>query len=233
MKSLLAPTALVLLVAACGDGATATTIAAAPPATAAPETTTPPSETAAATTTSTAPAQTTPSTTVPPPADAFPAFALTQVVFGDNGYVAVTNVGDGPGDPGGHWLCQRPLYFEIPSTPLEPGETVWVAAGDGADLEGSLGPSVTAVVSASGTLGTFKQDTGEIGLYRTGDFGSSDAIVHYVEWGEPGHGRAGVAVTAGIWPDGGFVEVPEGAVAISAAVPRAADPEDWSPDIGV
>ncbi len=232
MKSLLAPMALVLLVAACGDGATTTTIAAAPPATAAPETTTPPSETAAATTTSTAPAQTTPPTTVPPPAAA-PAFALTQVVFGDNGYVAVTNVGDGPGDPGGHWLCQRPLYFEIPSTPLEPGETVWVAAGDGADLEGSVGPSVTAVVSASGTLGTFRQDTGEIGLYRTGDFGNSDAIVHYVEWGEPGHGRAGVAVAAGTWPDGGFVEVPEGAVAISAAVPRAAGPEDWSPDIGV
>lgn len=228
MKKLAPLLVFVLVAAACSSDSDSEPTS--PPPTEAPQAE-PPVDTEAPTTSPPA-TEEQETTTIPvetaPEGDA--AFALTQVVFGDSGYVVVTNVGNGTGDVGGHWICQRPAYFAIPSTELAPGESVWVAAEDGEGLVAAQG--VVAVVPANRSLGAFSVTSGEAALFASSDFGDSAAIVDYVEWGSGGHGRASVAVEAGIWPDGGFVEVPEEAVAISGPG-QASTPQDWAPDIGV
>jgi hypothetical protein len=221
--------ALVLVAAACSD--TSEVTESLPPPTAPP----PSSTTIAPTTTTTvAPTTTTttlpPATTVEPPADAAASYAITQIAFGAGAFIQITNTGNAPGDIGGHWLCQRPVYFEIPEVELGPGQSVWIAA-DGNDLV--FVGDVVDVVDAAGGLGSLALGSGEMALYSSRDFADPAAIVDYVEWGTSGHGRSGVAVEAGIWPAGGFVETPEGTIAITAGEHGADDPAGWSPDIGV
>ena len=230
-----------MVIAACGDDnaggdpAPSTTAAAATtavPTTNAPATTAPPTTTAPTTTTpatTTPPTTTTPTTAAPTtttatvttvavtrPEPTGPAtFRITEVAFGAEGYVAITNVGGQPGSLAEHWLCQRPSYFALPAMDLvAPGETVLVATGDGAGLGGT-------VVAGNGAFGGFRVDGGEIGLYISASFGSADAIISYVEWGSTGHGRSGTAVAAGIWQAGDFVAPSTDAVAISLSLPDA------------
>lgn len=229
MRKLAPVFALLVLAAACssdsGDDAPATSSLVtevspteAPGTTVAPPTSAPVAETEV-------------TTTVPAAApEGDPEFALTQVVFGDSGYVVVTNIGSGTGDVGGHWICQRPAYLEIPSTELDPGQSVWIAAQTGDGLVPAQG--AVAVIPANRSLGAFDATSGEVALYTSSEFGDSTFIIDYVEWGSAGHGRASVAIEAGIWLDGTFVEVPEEAVAISGSAPTSS-PADWSPDIGV
>ena len=125
-----------------------------------------------------------------------PAFAITRVQFGSDGFVEITNVGDGPGSFDGWFLCQRPSYVDISSG-------------------GELAPGVSVQIPASAGYGALDPEDGEMGLYTASSFASSDAIVSYVEWGEDGHGRSSVAVEAGIW-DGVGVSA-GGADAIVAA----------------
>jgi len=122
---------------------------------------------------SSASATTTPPATVPAAASTTTTlgpgeFAITEVVFGLEGHVTITNVGDAPADLGGYRLCQRPEYFGIPPVTLRPGESVWVASGDGSGLAPSDG--VVAVFSADGGLGSFTGEDGEMGLYATPAF---------------------------------------------------------------
>lgn len=113
---------------------------------------------------------------------------------------------------------------------LEPGQSVWVAA-DRDDLQ--FVGAVVAAVDAAGTLGRLATSSGEMALYTSRDFSDPGAIVDYVEWGTSGHGGSGVAVAAGIWPAGGFVEVPDGTIAITSPHVNADAPAAWAPDIGV
>ena len=154
---------------------------------------------------------------------------ITQVVFGDGGYVVITNVGGAPGSIGGYALCQRPSYFTLPDIELAPFESVWVAAGDGTALTAT---SAVAVIPAFGSLSSFNQDDGEMGLYTSPDFGSADAMVSYVEWGSSGHGRSSVAVEAGLWATDAFIEIPDDAFGVQSTdlVPDA--PEDWVAALG-
>lgn len=222
--------ALVALVLnACGD--TGGETAPVPTATSAPQTTTttaPVPATAPGTTTTTTATTQPPPTEVTPPENATAVFSLTQVAFGDAAFVQITNTGNGPGDLGGHWLCQRPVYFEIPDVELGPGESVWIAA-DGGDLQ--FVGTVVGVLDAEGRLGSLAPASGEVALYRSNDFSSIDAIVDYVEWGTAGHGRSSVAAGAGIWPEGGFVETTADTIAITSM--GGDGPESWAPDIGV
>jgi len=219
-----------MMATACGDDATTTSV----PQTAAPV----PQGTTATTqpvvttsTTTTVPATTQPpATEAEPPENAAPAFAITAVTFGEAGFVQITNFGNGAGDLSGHWLCQRPAYLELPATELGPGESVWVTA-NGGDLE--FVGSVVGVVDAAGRLGSFSLSTGELALYTSQSFGDASAIVDYVEWGSSGHGRSSVAVEAAIWPDGGFVEIPDGTVTITTGSVGADDPAEWAADLGV
>ena len=66
---------------------------------------------------------------------------------------------------------------------------------------------------------------GEVGLYTAQSFGSSDAIISYVEWGASGHRRSGVAVEAGVW-DGGTVAGDAARLVATMDIPGAA--ADWS-----
>ena len=87
-----------------------------------------------------------------------------------------------------------------------------------------IGAAPVAVVPGREQFGPLTIDEGEIGLYNGNGFSDPDAILSYVEWGETGHGRSAVAVSAGIWQEGDFVEVPEGSSAISA--PNGAEAAD-------
>ena len=156
-------------------------------------------------------------------------FTLSQIVFGDAGYLLITNAGSGRGDIGGYWLCRRPNYFAIPSAELAPGESVAVA----------LGPTVPDVIGVvatfdlEGALGVIDVTGGELGLYQSSEFDSVTAIVDYVEWVTTAHGRSAFAVEAGLWPEGGFVDIPVATIAISSTGGPGAGPEDWVPEIGV
>lgn len=85
----------------------------------------------------------------------------------------------------GHFVCNFPTYSSI-------GDLGSVAPGESFTVE------LAVLGAASGT--------GEIGVYTSSSFGSSDAMVAYVEWGSAGHGRTDVAVGAGLWSAGDFVD---------------------------
>ncbi len=215
------------------------TVAATTPATSEPAATTSEAPATSVTTTPSAPAATTSSaaattTTVAPTTTApTAAFTITAVVFGENGFVEITNVGAAAGDVGGHWLCQRPGYFEIPAQSLEPGESVWVATGEASSAASA---TAVAVFGAEGRLGQFSPRTGEVALYAGSTFSNPDLIRSFVEWGPEGGlpraGRGGIAVEAGLWVEGELVVVTEGAIGVTATTPPTDGPDDWIADIG-
>ena len=127
-------------------------------------------------------------------------FEITSVTFGAP-MVVITNVGTETGNLGGHWICQRPSYQELPAIDVGPGESVAVSLGGNVFLP----PPGTLTIEGQLNIGGISASSGEIGLYSSNSFGSADAIVSYVEWGDTGHGRSGTAVEAGLWDDGGFV----------------------------
>jgi len=127
-------------------------------------------------------------------------FEITTVSFGAP-MMVITNVGDEAGNLGGHWICQRPSYQELPAIDVGPGESVAISLGGDVFLP----PPGALTIDGQLNLGGISADGGEIGLYSTDAFSSAEAIVSYVEWGDTGHGRSGTAVEAGVWDDGGFV----------------------------
>ena len=156
-------------------------------------------------------------------------FVLSEVVFGDNGYVVVRNVGGAIGNVEGYALCQRPNYLTLPSIELAPFEVVWIAVGDGAGL---VSTDVATVVQASGELGSFSPADGEMALYRSSSFSEAEQIVSYVEWGRTGHGRSSVAVEAEIWTEGQFIEIPDDAFGVVSTKATPSGPSDWVGSIG-
>ncbi len=215
MRGLVLAVSLAVVVAACsGDDDTGTT-----------------TTTAAATTTTAAATTTTSAATTTTATPGAAVFVVTQVAFGENGYVAISNVGTSGGALSEFWLCQRPAYYQIPEVILDPGQSVWVATADG----GTLNPpaEVVRVFGAEGGFGTFRESSGEIGLYTSTSFGDPNSIVSYVEWGSSDHGRSSVAVEAGIWGAGEFVEVPEGTTFITIGQIPATTGAQWLPDAGI
>ncbi|NNC93868.1 MAG: hypothetical protein HKN80_15400 [Acidimicrobiia bacterium] len=147
-------------------------------------------------------------------------FVISRVVFGDEGYVSISNVGGAAGNLDGWQLCQRPAYFTIGPVDVAVGETVHFATGSAPDLPGQ-------VIESNGRFGRFGPEGGEIGLYVDSSFGSASSIRSYVEWGSPDHGRSSVAVAAGIWTEGGFVPS-EGVPGLAATVDFPVKPADWA-----
>lgn len=224
--------ALAIVVAACGDddGAEATTIAAEPAATTStdpPETTSTPTPTLATTTAAPTPTTTTSTTTTLSPTEG--ALALTRIVFEPSSYVVITNVGGEPTELGQHWLCVFPMYQQLPAQTLAPGESVAVG------LDATTPPDLVdfvAVFELGPVVGTPQASDGELGLYNASDFASATAIVDYVEWGSPGHERSVVAIEAGIWSNGAFIDIPEEAFAISSSGTVGGNEADWFVDLG-
>ena len=98
--------------------------------------------------------------------------------------IEIRNAGTETVDVSGFWLCNRPSYLEIPSQELAPGDALTIVASD-------LGVT---------------PESGEVGLYSSRSFGSAGAMLRYVQWGSDEHGRTSVAIEAGVWPQGEFVD---------------------------
>ena len=235
-------TAFALVATACGDDDTGP--AAPPTATAAPPTATaaPPTATAAtgapqpttaapvataapvttvAPTATTAPAPTTPEA---PPAEPSVVFAITSVSVSPAGQdVVIANIGNATGNLKGFVLCQFPNYHDFGDIELAPGEFVAVSLGGDVFL-----PPPGAKETTTANIGTIRADDGEIALFTRRDFGNSDAIVDYVEWGKDDHTRSGVAVGAGIWNSGDFVATEGSTVFLFANTSPTDGAEDWT-----
>jgi hypothetical protein len=142
-----------------------------------------------------------------PTAAGEPRFVITAVSFGGEGVVEITNVGDAAGSLDGHWICQFPAYFEA---------------------SGQLAPGASARFdAAASSFGPLDAATGEIGLYTSNSFGDSSAIIAYVEWGDPGHARSGVAIQAAVWEEASAVSS-SGAAMIVATEEQPTSAAGWS-----
>lgn len=218
MKPSVGVTALMVALAACGGSDTDLSTPNAP------EDST--STTAVTTTTTAASSVTTaPDTTTTMAVAASVRFAIVEVGLGPLGQVLIQNVGDTPGSLAGHWLCQRPAYHELPDVELQPGEVAQVFVTGRDEI---FGPRSGAVlVEGTAGIGAFDAVDGEVGLYSSNSFGSTDAIISYVEWGSSGHGRSDTAVAAGIWASGGFVATTAESGAILATTLPPTDPGHW------
>ncbi len=155
---------------------------------------------------------------------------MIRVAFSPLPYVLITNVGSAPIDLGDHWLCRRPAYRQLPQLTMEPGDTVAVGLGDQPPPDDLVG--LAGSVDLGRALGIIERADGELGLYTAPTFDSAQAIVDYVEWGSAAHGRESVAVAAGIWTEGAFVEVPVEALALTSSGLPEAGFEDWSAEVG-
>lgn len=104
--------------------------------------------------------------------------------------VTLKNFGDANAPVSTYWFCNFPNYAQVSDmtaeTTLAPGEEI----------------------NLSSTI-NFAVADGEFGLYSTNanGFGSSTAMLDYVQWGSANHQRESVAVAAGVWDAGTFVSV--------------------------
>ena len=123
-------------------------------------------------------------------------FAISRLVFGEEGRIELINTGPQTGNISGHWVAIHPFYLELPSLIVEVGHAVVIGL-DADTLQDGW-------VDGVGFLPALAAVGGEVALYTTGTFGDPDAIVDYVEWGSSGHRRSAIAIAAGIW-DATFV----------------------------
>ncbi|MCZ6662935.1 MAG: hypothetical protein O6951_08430, partial [Actinobacteria bacterium] len=184
----------------------------------APETTTTTSAPAPETTTTEA------QTTTTVAAEEGARFVLSTVVLGDGAMVVITNIGSESGNLGGYALCQRPSYFTLSDFEVPAGQSVAISLG-GDTFEP---PDGALVIEEVARISALSPDSGEVGLYSISSFSTSDAILGYVEWGSSGHGRSSVAVAAGIWETGGFVETTAETTTLTADLLQPAESGDWS-----
>jgi hypothetical protein len=198
--------ALSLLAAACGgandssvEETPTTTEGAASVATLASTTTSAPATTSLTSATTT-------SSTVETDSDASDAASPLVIVTIDfaAGFILIRNDGDEDYDLGGHWICNRPTYSQLPDEVLAPGDVVEIEAS-------------TVGLSAG---------SGELALYTSRDFSNADEILRYVQWGTDSHGRAATAVAGSVWQKGDFVDNQGGNLASVGSDPVSA--ADWS-----
>ncbi|WP_178991030.1 T9SS type A sorting domain-containing protein [Winogradskyella schleiferi] len=104
--------------------------------------------------------------------------------------VTLKNFGSSNVPISGYWFCNFPMYAQVSdmtsTASLDPGEEV------------NIGSTINFAVA-----------DGEFGLYTTNSegFGSSNAMIDYLQWGSAGHQRESTAVGAGVWDAGSFVNV--------------------------
>ncbi len=119
-------------------------------------------------------------------------YSFSQIVINEifaGGTVELKNIGNSTVDVSNYWLCDFPSYQRISNLNLECGNTNLEAGG----------------ILTVNNFNVVDGADGEMGLYTTNSFGSSTALIDYVEWGSSGHQRSSVAIAAGIWTLGDFV----------------------------
>jgi len=132
-------------------------------------------------------------------------FVIDEVGFGPDGYVSLTNFTEAQGSLAGLFVCQPPKCAALPDADVSPGKTVLLAVGGGENLD--------RVVASDLRLG-LSPDDGEVGLYASTDVEEPLDVRAYVEWGSTPHEGTPVAVEAGLWLEGSFVESSENATRI-------------------
>jgi hypothetical protein len=120
------------------------------------------------------------------------------------GFILIRNDGDEDYDLGGHWICNRPTYSQLPDEVLAQGDVVEIEA----------------------SALRLNADSGELALYTSDDFSNADDIIRYVQWGTDSHGRAATAVAGGVWRKGDFVDNQGGSLNSVGSDPVLA--ADWS-----
>ncbi|MCZ6546014.1 MAG: hypothetical protein O6913_09965, partial [Chloroflexi bacterium] len=132
--------------------------------------------------------------------DGFGPVVVDRLYLDGENMIQLRNIGDAAYSLDGHWLCQAPIYWPFPSgVELAPGATIFINTGSGSNTADTLFASV----------GSLSPSGGEIGLYRSRNFGSADDIASYIAWNSGGL-RQSVAQTACIWADN--LEASEGDV---------------------
>ncbi|NNK80047.1 MAG: hypothetical protein HKO93_01000, partial [Flavobacteriales bacterium] len=122
---------------------------------------------------------------------------LNEVIYSPQQTVELKNVGSTTIEVGTLWLCSFPTYTQIQNMTVVSGTT-------------TMAPGDILVVSGHG----YAAADDELGLYTANSFGNSANIIDYVEWGSTGHARSSVAVAAGIWTTGDFVDNVGGAASL-------------------
>ncbi|MEO0592931.1 MAG: hypothetical protein AAFZ38_05070 [Myxococcota bacterium] len=140
------------------------------------------------------------------------ALVLEEVRFNGSDRVEIRNTETTALDLSSYWLCANRSYNQL--------STLNVVSGDLDDL--APGASVIVEVELA--------DESDLGLYLTNTFGDADALVDYVKWGQSNSAdRESVAVAAGLWTAGDFVDVAGLAVGSSLEYDGDGDSSsDWA-----
>ena len=101
--------------------------------------------------------------------------------------VTLKNFGSSNAPISGYWFCVRPAYAQLSNmttvTSLDPGEELNIASSI-----------------------NFPVASGEFALYNSSSFGSSAAIIDFLQWGTgAANSRESVAVAAGLWVADTFI----------------------------
>ena len=135
---------------------------------------------------------------------------IVGVHFGDDGFVEIQNNGEDDADVNGIFICQFPTYVDL-----------------GTVVDGGVVPAGGSVQIPAATISGLAEDGGEAAIYSTNsDFGSSDNILAFVQWGTGG-ARGGVAAGAGLWPDEAVTVTPEPGLGLIELFGDPADPDSW------
>lgn len=102
--------------------------------------------------------------------------------------VALKNFGTTTEPIGSLWFCNFPDYALV--------------SGMTSTANLNAGESVTFTSTIN-----FNVADGEFGLYVASGFSNPAFMIDYMQWGEAGHQREGVANSAGVWTSGTFVSV--------------------------
>lgn len=117
---------------------------------------------------------------------------------GEDSFVRLTNLNTAVMTMIDWQLCSDLSYWAIPDLAMEPEQVLDVGFGSGTDAGGK--------VFANGALPIPDPAGGEFAFYTSTKFDRASAIVHYVQWGKAGGPREEIAVKAGIWEAGAFVD---------------------------
>lgn len=132
----------------------------------------------------------------------------------EDGWVELFNEGNSATEVSGYYLCTFPTYVKISDLNAITGTT-------------SMGPGDFLVVEWS--AGNFTTSDGEVGLYfNNNNFGDSNNMADYMEYGSGGHTRESVAIGAGEWESGEFVPLaPSGKTVSFFETQGEVGEEDW------
>ncbi len=117
---------------------------------------------------------------------------------GEDSFVRLTNLNTAIMTMIGWQLCSDLAYWEIPDIAMDPDQVLDVGFGAGTDTEGK--------VFTNGALPVPDPAGGEFAFYTSTKFDRPSAIFHYVQWGKAGGPREEIAVKAGIWEAGAFID---------------------------